>query len=189
MRLLSYLELTTASFLRARTLIASLTICLFSGRKRRNLAIFHKSTSVRSWLEISLRNWWDEHTGEHKMNDHIGSNSVGNSSENNLYITGCSMAVNIRDILCAWKPWFKVFPIRKSRFDDLFPGFQCCVHKSRCVVCFQSCAFVFYFWWVHRTTTISCWLIMLFNPDFIVFHLRTENFHFSPTTKACAGKC
>lgn len=189
MRLLSYLELTTASFLRARTLIASLCICLFSGRKRRNLAIFHKSTSVRSWLEISLRNGWNGYTGEHKMNYHIGSKFVGNSSENNLDITGCSTAVTIRDILCAWKPWFKVFPIRESRSDDLFPGFQCCVHKSRFVVCPKNSASVILFWWDHRTTTISSWLAMPFNPDFIIFHLRTEDFHFSPTAKACTDKC
>lgn len=144
MRLLSYLELTTASFLRARTLIASLHICLFSGRKRRNLAIFHKSTSVRNWLEISLRNWWNGYTGEHNMNYHIGSNFAGNSSENNLGITGCSTAVTSSDILCAWKPWFKLFPIRESRSDDLFPGFQCCVQNSRCVMCPQNSAFVFF---------------------------------------------
>lgn len=101
MRLFSYLELTTASFLRARTLIASLPICLFSGRKRKNLAIFDKYTSVRSWLEISLRNGWNEYTGEHKMNDHIGSNFVGNTSENNLDVTGCSTAVTITYFLCA----------------------------------------------------------------------------------------
>jgi len=46
-------------------------------------------------MEISLRNCWSEYTGEHNQNDHPGSNFVGNSTENNLGISGCSTAVNI----------------------------------------------------------------------------------------------
>lgn len=86
MRLFSYLELTTASFLRAETPIASVPICLFSGKKRRrNSAIFHSSTTVRSWLEISLRNCWNDYTGEHIKNDHTGSNFVGKFTENGRF--------------------------------------------------------------------------------------------------------
>lgn len=84
MRLLLYLELTTASFVWARTLIASLPICLFSAKKKEE-EFSYLSQLYQCWK--SLRSCWREYTGEHKNNDHRGSSFVGNSTENNLGIS------------------------------------------------------------------------------------------------------
>lgn len=79
--------------------------------------------------------------GEPKMNGHVGSKFVGNSTENNLGISGCSTAVSIRDTLCARKHQFKLLPVREGGFNGLFPDFQCYMHNSRCFICFQNGAF------------------------------------------------